>query len=285
MSQSLKLSCADFTFPLLAHEDVLHLIRMLGVEAVDVGLFSERSHLQPEQIFHNAVSAGKELKRRLQEHGLLLADVFIQLGREPGHRAVNDPDTRVRQENRDRFGAAVEFAHAAGCPHMTGLPGVLIQGQQPADGLQLAAEETAWRLALAQEAGITYGIEAHLGSNCPTPDTTLSFLDCVPGLTLTLDYGHFVYHGQTSEVSDILLPRTSHFHARSGAKGQLQVRFPLNQINFRPMIRHCLTSPKLSWICLEYVWVDWEGCNKVDTLSETILLKQHLQDLACQCSS
>jgi sugar phosphate isomerase/epimerase len=283
MSQPLRLSCADFTFPLLAHEDVFRLIRLLGVEAVDVGLFSERSHLQPDQILHNAGPAGKKLKRQLQEHGLLPADVFVQLGREPSHRAVNDPDIRVRRENRDRFGAAVEFAHAAGCHHLTGLPGVPLEGQNSADGLALAVEETVWRLGVAREAGIIYGVEAHLGSNCPTPEKALSFIDRVPGLTLTLDYGHFVYHGQPAEVGDCLLPQASHFHARSGAKGHLQVRFPLNQIDFRPMVRHCLTSLKLPWICLEYVWIDWEGCNEVDTLSETILLKKHLQDLAIQC--
>jgi hypothetical protein len=27
------------------------------------------------------------------------------------------------------------------------------------------------------------------------------------------------------------------------------------------------------WICLEYVWVDWEGCNRTDNVAETILLR------------
>jgi hypothetical protein len=27
------------------------------------------------------------------------------------------------------------------------------------------------------------------------------------------------------------------------------------------------------WIGLEYIWIEWEGCNEVDTLSETILLR------------
>ena len=48
---NLKLACADFTFPLLAHDHVLDLIAMLGFEGVDVGLFEGRSYLWPSRVF------------------------------------------------------------------------------------------------------------------------------------------------------------------------------------------------------------------------------------------
>jgi sugar phosphate isomerase/epimerase len=256
---------------------------MLDIEAVDLGLFSGRSHLQPEHILSNPSGVGRQLKKRLEEEGLKPADVFVQLGCEPGDRAVNDPDLRIRQENRDRFRAMIEFARTMECLHMTGLPGVWIQGQSSEDGLQLAVQETAWRLAAAQEAGVTYAVEPHVGSNCATPEVTLAFLKQVPGLTLTLDYGHFVFQGLHTRDADILLPQASHFHARCGAKGRLQARFSHNQIDFRFIVRHCQAAQNPLRICLEYVWVDWEGCNEVDNLSETILLKRHLQDIAAQC--
>ena len=41
----LKLACADFTFPLLAHDRVLDLIAMLEFDDVDIKLFEKRSHL------------------------------------------------------------------------------------------------------------------------------------------------------------------------------------------------------------------------------------------------
>ena len=44
---TLKLACADFTFPLLSHENALQLIAMLEFKGVDIGLFEERSHLFP----------------------------------------------------------------------------------------------------------------------------------------------------------------------------------------------------------------------------------------------
>ena len=44
-----KLACADFTFPLLSHQNALQLIAMLGFSGVDIGLFAGRSHLRPEK--------------------------------------------------------------------------------------------------------------------------------------------------------------------------------------------------------------------------------------------
>ena len=46
-----KLACSDFTFPLLPHNDVLDLIKMLRIKGVDIGLMHERSHLQPATEF------------------------------------------------------------------------------------------------------------------------------------------------------------------------------------------------------------------------------------------
>ena len=46
-----RLACADFTFPLLSHEQSLDVISMLGFDGVDIGLFEGRSHLHPSREF------------------------------------------------------------------------------------------------------------------------------------------------------------------------------------------------------------------------------------------
>lgn len=267
-----RLSCADFTFPLLPHADSLRLIRMMGFDAVDVGVFSERSHVQPEHVAGSPDAAGAALRRLADDVGLTIADVFVQLGAEPSLHAVSEPDAAVRRANRDRFERCVAFAHATGTRHLTGLPGVAT-----GDGIARAAEETAWRLATATAAGLTYAIEPHVGSNCPTVEATRAFLDAVPGLTLTLDYGHFIYQRQDPAGADRLLGDASHFHARGGAPGRLQASVARNAIDFGPMVR---AAGRDKFVCVEYVWVDWEGCNEVDNVSETILMKRHLQTLA-----
>ena len=282
MTRQLKLSCADFAFPLLAHEDSLRLIQMLGIEAVDLGLFSRRSHLQPEHIAANPVAAGRALIQPLHDLRLQLSDVFVQLGPEPGQNAVNEPSAQVRRADRERFRQCIDFAVAAGCRHMTGLPGVPLEGQPREDSLSLAIEETAFRMAACNEAEVQYSIEAHVGSLCPTPAATLEFLRRLPGLTLTLDYGHFIYQNQNPADADALLPHAAHFHARAAMPGRLQTRLAKNQIDFAPLVWQVLARPSVPWICIEYVWVDWEGCNEVDNVSETILMRRHLKRIAEQ---
>ena len=61
---TLKLACADFTFPLLPHDKSLDLIAMLGFEGVDIGLFEGRSHLWPSRVFADLKASAKELKRQ-----------------------------------------------------------------------------------------------------------------------------------------------------------------------------------------------------------------------------
>jgi len=72
------LACADFTFPLLSHENSLDLISMLGFDGVDIGLFEGRSHLTPSQEFRDT-AAGETLRRKVADRGLKVADLFLQM--------------------------------------------------------------------------------------------------------------------------------------------------------------------------------------------------------------
>lgn len=271
----MKLSCADFTFPLLPHEDVLSLIHLLGLDGVDLGVFSCRSHWTPEMILSDVPAAAKKMKSSLDHHGLAAADVFLQTGSEPPIRAANDPEASIRKTNRDTFRGILDFAMRIGAKHLTGLPGVWHQGVAQATDWSLATDEARWRKAEAARAGAEYAVEPHVGSMTPDPESALRFAQ-ETGVTLTLDYGHFVYQGMEAQAADILLPHTSHFHARGGAKGQLQSTMKDNVIDF-PAIRETLSARDYpGWMCLEYVWVDWEGCNRTDNVSETIILRDLL---------
>ena len=71
-----KMACADFTFPLLAHDRVLDLIALLDLKGVDIGLFENRSHLWPSREFKKLRRAARQLKKKLGDRGLVAADVF-----------------------------------------------------------------------------------------------------------------------------------------------------------------------------------------------------------------
>ena len=96
---------------------------------------------------------------------------------------------------------------------------------------------------------------------------------------MTLDYGHFIYQGQTNESAHPLIPHASHFHARGGAKGKLQTMVSENEIDFETIVSRFKEIRYSGYTCLEYVHVDWEGCNRTDNVSETIRLQKLLRKL------
>ena len=60
-----KLACADFTFPLLAHDKVLDLIAMLEFKGADIGLLDREIEPLVQRASHFHVRGGR--KGRLQE--------------------------------------------------------------------------------------------------------------------------------------------------------------------------------------------------------------------------
>lgn len=272
-------SCSDYTFPLLARAQRLALLRLLGFKHVDIGLFERSEGLRPGQLLAEPRTFTAQLNRDLKCAGLQVADVFLQIGVDPVQSAANDPISLVRTRNRKTFLAALDLCSALGCTHMTGLPGVWHKGVDNAADLALAVDEAGWRQHLASGVGVTYAIEAHLGSICSDIASVRRFLDLVPKLTLTLDYGHFVASGFESSEIHSLLPLASHIHARGGAPDRLQTAVNENQIDFAGMVQRLQKQKYSGFLALEYVWVDWQQCNRTDNVSETILLRRQLEEL------
>ncbi len=275
--KAIPLSCADFTFPLLPLDAAFQLVALLGVEGVDIGVFQGRSRLCPEKIKGREKAQAGETVSHLSDLGLKVSDVFIQTGCKHDERSANHPVPKERQAGREVFLSALEFAVACQTTHMSGLPGMSYPGVPDDTSVKLAAEESSWRTEQAASAGLVYSVEAHVGSIIPTPKRALDFVRLGEKLSLTLDYGHFVHAGFSNEAIHPLLAHASHFHARGGAPEKLQAVMKENIIDFAHVARELQARNYPGWICLEYVWIDWEGCNRADNVSETILLRDLLQ--------
>jgi sugar phosphate isomerase/epimerase len=273
----LKLACADFAFPLLPHDRALDLIAMLEFDGVDIGLFEGRSHLRPSQVLQTPAKSGAALGRKLAARRLRCADVFLQTDPDFARYAVNHPQAARRRRARDWFLRALDYAVACGSRHVTALPGVVFEDEEPAASWERCCRELAWRVAEARRRGITFGVEAHVGSIAPTPEEALRLARSVPGLTLTLDYTHFTKGGWPDSAIEPLLARASHFHARGARKGRLQVGLQQNIIDYARVLRAMQKAGYRGYIGVEYVWIDWEHCNEVDNLSETIQMRDFLR--------
>ena len=274
----MKLACADFTFPLLSHTDSLKLISMLGLEGVDIGLFEERSHLWPSREFEAIEKSAAQLKQKTDDLGLQIADLFLQLAPDFEPFAINQPDDGRRQQARKKFLSVLAYANACGCRHITALPGVHFEEESYTSSLSRAVDELAWRVEEAQKAGIVFGVEAHVGSIIPHPETAAEIVQMVPGLTLTLDYTHFTRAGLPDSDVEPLIEHASHFHVRGARIGRLQEGFDANVIDYRRVLSTMARAGYEGWLGLEYVWIDWEHCNECDNLSETILFRDFLRE-------
>ena len=274
---NLRLATADYSFPKLEWQQTLRLARDIGMQAMDIGLFAGRSHLNPDEILSNPAEAAALVSTALRANDLGIADVFGQPGSVFEENAVNHPDPTVRRRAEEFFYRILEFAARCNAKHLTLLPGVHFAQETYDDSVKRCAEELAWRTTAAAKCGITFAVEAHIGSIMPTPAQASRLLELVPGLTLTLDYTHFTYQGLPDDAIEPLLAHASHFHARAACRAKLQAPLKQNTIDYRRVLRAMKGANYSGFVVLEYVWVDWMGCNEVDNLSETIVLR----DLLC----
>lgn len=269
-------SCADFTFPVLDRKSALCIVKLLGFDYVDIGIFARSSHFSPYDLHRSPKSYAEQISNDLRASELLPSDVFLQTGVDPSEFATNDPSPLVQAKNRDIFMRCLDLCTSLGCRHLTGLPGVYHKDNAPERDWSLAREVTAWRLAECSKVGVCYSIEPHVGSIVPDTSSTKALLTSIDNLTITLDYGHFVMAGEDSNEVHDLLPSASHVHVRGGAPGYLQVPMEENAIDFEGMLCALNRRKFEGFLALEYVWVNWKGCNRTDNVSETILLHRSL---------
>lgn len=272
-------ACADFAFPLLPHPQVLKLIGMLEFQGVDIGLFEGRSHLWPSREFAHLDHAAAHVRTQLADQGLVAADIFLQMDADFAPYAINHPDADRRAHARNWFLRTLDYAGQAGARHVTTLPGVPFAGEAPADSWQRAVDELHWRVERAHDAGIVFGVEPHVGSLAPHPTLAAALVEQTPGLTLSLDYTHFVRLGMADAEIEPLVQHASHFHVRGACTGRLQAAFKDNTIDYARVLHVMQQTGYAGWLGIEYVWLDWEHCNECDNLSETILFRDHLRQL------
>lgn len=272
-----RLACADFTFPLLDHDRVLDLIKLLEFDGVDIGLFEGRSHLWPSKEFANLSASAATLSKKLADRGLKPADIFLQTAPEFVSLAANHPEADRRRQARDMFLRTLEYAAACGSPHVSALPGVNFETESPADSWGRCCDELAWRCEQAKNANLIFGIEAHVGSIAPNPAKALQLVKDVPGLTLTLDYTHFTRDGLPDSEIEPLVAHATHFHVRGARPTRLQCSFKENMIDYARVLKAMQQTGYRGYLGVEYVWIDWEHCNEVDNLSETILFRDFLR--------
>jgi sugar phosphate isomerase/epimerase len=269
----MKLACADFTWPLLGHQEVLKLINILDIEGLDLGLMGNRSHIRPENVRHDIPMWSGMLKERIAQAGLELADFFVIPWTDFETMAPNNPDPMRQEESRALFLDMLEMARRLEAPGMTLLPGIRWSDEPWETSIHRSAEALKWRVDEAAKAGLRLSVEGHLGSNVDTPEKLARLVELTPGLELTLDYTHFVFQGIPESEIEPLLRYARHFHARGCSPGRLQTPFNENAIDYRRVIERMQEIGYDGYFAIEYTYSDWQDCNRTENTCETILFR------------
>lgn len=272
----MRLSCSDYTWPLLSHANALDLIRALGCAGVDLGFMGQRSHVRPEQVHGAVAQAAGAVRERIESRGLDVADVFAIPFTDFETMSANNPDRTEQERSLEFFADAVEFAALVGAPGLTTLPGVVFGGDTFDEALRRSAEGLRRRVDLAAERGLATSVEPHTGSLIDTPEKTLELLDRVPGLQVTLDYAHYVYGGVKQADVDPVLPHARHLQCRPARPGVLQAPVSEDSIDWALVVAQLTDNRYPGWLALEYTWQEWLDCNRVDTVAESALLRDIL---------
>lgn len=266
----IKLGCSDYAFPLLAHEAVVDHIRGLGLEAIDLGLFGNRSHLRPETVRLDPALWADRIGERLARAGLDLADVFFIPWTNLDRMGTNNPDRAERAEGRALFVDILDFARRLGAPGMTMAGGRVYGDETVTASLRRSAEELNWRIDAAARHGIEIRVEGGVGQNIDTPAALLELIGMAPGLMATFDYAHYAYQDMGNADVEPLLEHTGHVQIRGGAPGRMQTTFQENTCDFGWMIDRLVALGYDRYMTIEYVWMQLWDCNRTENTMETI---------------
>lgn len=276
ITKPMKATCTSWSWSLLSFEDVARVMALLGFRAIDVGAFSGWAHYEPDDLARRPQEMAREITDISQRYNMALTDLIVTFGSDMVEHCVNFPEQVVRDANLETFKGLTDFCQHAGIPGITLCPGTEHAAIGRQASFDLAVEELTRLADVGHQAGLRVSFEPHVESITESPEDALKMVKQVPNLSLTLDYSHFLYLGYRDEQIEPLLPYTGHFHIRQAKQGVLQCRTSEGEIDFERALSRLCDLGYDGWVAFEYVWEQWLDNDRVDVLSETLLLKQQL---------
>ncbi len=268
-------TCVTFSFSALPFERAVRLIALLDLERVDVDCYMSSRHVPASEVAADPHAAAARIRRATEDAGVGVSQLFFTFGLHFADRAANSPDAAVQHENERITRAMATCARHCGAQGLTTLPGVVWPELGPERSLEMAARALRPLVDIAGDAGLPLQVEPHLDSVADTPERARALVARTPGLRLTLDYSHFLAHGDGPDDVHPLLPFAGHFHARHAARGHLQTQTRDSELDFGDIYRRLHACGYRGDICLEPTSGDgWGGGQPVDVVSEVVQLRE-----------
>jgi sugar phosphate isomerase/epimerase len=271
---TIALGCHKWSFQQASTLQAAQIIRALGFERMDLG---NAPDLNPSEAALHVADTVAHLKAIQAQTGVRFIDVFPQLPQPPNH-----PDAEARRLSRRLLGAWFEIAARVGLQGVTLTPGHYFAGHSAQDDFERAVEEMRWAVAVGQRCGVQARIEPHVSSVAWTPFLALEMAKQAPGLSLTIDHSHFVFHDIPYEHIALMHPYGSHWHARQARPGDICCATDVGKIDFQRIVHDLRAQGYEGTLCLEFTPGMWMAHGTVDCVSETLaltkLLRQYLAE-------
>lgn len=263
--RSVPMACSSWSFGILPLEKSVRIIRVLGFDRVDVGF----SHIRFDPSA-SSLQQGRELNRKLRNEGIAISDLFPALPFE-----TNDPNSTHRKRNRMRFEQILGFAVGIESPGITLKPGTR-QTMNDEEGWQICLDVLGEFCLLARKEGLRLSVEPHVESIIEVPKRARELVAGVDGLKITLDYSHFIAMDCAIDDVKILHPYTAHLHLRQARKGRVQIAAKNGVIPVRRILGDLIEGGYSGVISMEYQNSDWQQCNDIDVVTETVVTLREL---------
>jgi len=271
-------TCTSWSWSLLPFEKVVKIMNILGFRHIDVGAFTGWAHFDADDLARDPQGMAARVRGAVERYEMTFTDLFVTFGRDLVERCVNHPDASSRHANVETFKGITDFCALTRIPGVTLCPGVEHASLGRNDSFDLAVEGLTPLVAVGRDAGLRVSIEPHVESIVESPEETLRLLTQVDNLLLTLDYAHFIAQGYAQDQVDPLLIHAAHFHARQARRGENQCRTREGEIDFARIMSLLEKKAYAGYVALEYVWEQWQNNDRVDVLSETVLLSRILKE-------
>jgi sugar phosphate isomerase/epimerase len=133
-------------------------------------------------------------------------------------------------------------------------------------------------LQAAEDTDLRISFEPHMDSVAQKPDQALLLLGAVPGLSITLDYAHFVCQGIVRREIEPLMEHVAHVQVRQAKRGVLQMAHNEGTVNLQQLVQDLHDAGYRGALAIEYMTTfGWHGMKKVSISTETVRTRDALR--------
>ncbi len=265
---SMPIACHAWAYNNLPLEEAIGTIARLGFRFVDLG---SGPHLDVNRAAAQPAAEAEKILQLLHKFSLELTDLYVLLPH------INAPEPAKREGQLVLFERLLPFAQALGTPGITVSPGI-VQKDGAEHSLARSVPALLRMLTAAEDTELRISFEPHMDSVAQHPDQALLLLNAVPGLSLTLDYAHFVYQGIVWREVEPLMEHVAHVQIRQAKRSVLQIAHDKGTINLSQLVQDMYEAGYRGALTIEYMTTfGWHGMKKISINHETVRTRDALR--------